>query len=173
MLPDSGDQTGYKVPERAEAQPAQPAQAVQAVQPARPEITAENNKDIGYGKVSGSTTAELWKKAPDDSESEPRPLKITYSIENADEDEEVDETVFEDPEAAERPRLLVPLQSVLGLKALCEREFIRTEAVTEMLNQCRTAYYKELLYLREQLILAAEPEKQIMPEKPRGQGKTL
>ena len=23
------------------------------------------------GKVSGSTTAELWKKAPDDSESEP------------------------------------------------------------------------------------------------------
>ena len=118
--------------------------------------------NYGDGKVSGSTTAELWKKAPDDSESEPRPLKITYSIENADEDEEVDETVFEDPEAAERPRLLVPLQSVLGLKALCEREFIRTEAVTEMLNQCRTAYYKELLYLREQLILAAEPEKQIM-----------
>ena len=24
-----------------------------------------------------------------------------------------------------------------------EREFIRTEAVTEMLNQCRTAYYKD------------------------------
>lgn len=119
--------------------------------------------NYGDGKVLGSTSAELWKKTPDDSESEPRPLKITYSIENTDEDdEEVDETVFEDPEASERPRLLVPLQSVLGLKALCEREFIRTEAVTEMLNQCRTAYYKELLYLREQLILAAEPEKQMM-----------
>ena len=26
---------------------------------------------------------------------------------------------------------------------LGEREFIRTEAVTEMLNQCRTAYYKD------------------------------
>ena len=26
-----------------------------------------------------------------------------------------------------------------------EREFIRTEAVTEMLNQCRTAYYKARL----------------------------
>ena len=25
-----------------------------------------------------------------------------------------------------------------------EREFIRTEAITEMLNQCRTAYYKDL-----------------------------
>ena len=34
-------------------------------------------------------------------------------------------------------------------------------------------FLQELLYLREQLILAAEPEKQIMPEKPRGQGKTL
>ena len=66
--------------------------------------------------------------------------------------------------------------------ALGEREYIRTETVTEMLNQCRTAYYKdpgasdlrmrreartvsveeELLYLREQLILAAEPEKQML-----------
>lgn len=118
-------------------------------------------------KTLGSTSAEeLWKKAAD--EAEPRPLKIRYSIEHENEAEEttfehVVETVFEDPnEAAERPRLLVPLHSVLGLKALCEREFIRTEAVTEMLNQCRTAYYKELLYLREQLILAAEPEKQMM-----------
>eukprot|EP00439_Symbiodinium_sp_Y106_P018916 s2889_g2.t1 len=97
--------------------------------------------------------------------------------------QKVAETVFEDPEEAGiRPRLLVPLQSVLGLKALCEREYIRTETVTEMLNQCRTAYYKdpgasdlrmrreartvsveeELLYLREQLILAAEPEKQML-----------
>lgn len=30
-------------------------------------------------------------------------------------------------------------------------------------------FLQELLYLREQLILAAEPEKQIMPEKPRGE----
>eukprot|EP00435_Cladocopium_sp_Y103_P035419 s149_g9.t1 len=119
-------------------------------------------------KTLGSTSAEeLWKKATAE-EAEPRPLKIRYSVEHENEFEEttlehVVETVFEDPnEAAERPRLLVPLHSVLGLKALCEREFIRTEAVTEMLNQCRTAYYKELLYLREQLILAAEPEKQMM-----------
>ncbi|CAE7535351.1 LAMB1, partial [Symbiodinium necroappetens] len=105
----------------------------------------------------------------------PRPLQIEYNSGLSEEDNEifedlglpghqkVAETVFEDPEEAGiRPRLLVPLQSVLGLKALCEREYIRTETVTEMLNQCRTAYYKELLYLREQLILAAEPEKQML-----------
>ncbi|CAE7210425.1 LAMA2 [Symbiodinium natans] len=105
----------------------------------------------------------------------PRPLQIEYNCGLPAEDTEifedlglpghqkVAETVFEDPEEANiRPRLLVPLQSVLGLKALCEREYIRTETVTEMLNQCRTAYYKELLYLREQLILAAEPEKQML-----------
>ncbi|CAJ1405044.1 unnamed protein product [Effrenium voratum] len=122
---------------------------------------------VAYGDARslGSTAAEeLWKKSPDD---EPRPLQIQYSAEGQDDQEIADgnvmETVFEDPnEAKIRPRLLVPLQSVLGLKALCEREYIRTEAVTETLNQCRTAYYKELLYLREQLILAAEPEKQLM-----------
>lgn len=122
-------------------------------------------------KTLGAAAAEeLWKKAREE-EAEPRPLQIQYSIESAgeepldqeDETDNVTETVFEDPnEAKLRPRLLVPLQSVLGLKALCEREYTRTETVTELLNQCRTAYYKELLYLREQLILAAEPEKQLM-----------
>ncbi|CAE7350386.1 hypothetical protein AK812_SmicGene23458 [Symbiodinium microadriaticum] len=125
-------------------------------------------------KGLGSASAQkLWKNKTDDSE--PRPLQIEYNSGLSEEDNEifedlglpghqkVAETVFEDPEEAGiRPRLLVPLQSVLGLKALCEREYIRTETVTEMLNQCRTAYYKELLYLREQLILAAEPEKQML-----------
>eukprot|EP00913_Durusdinium_trenchii_P009540 g8964.t1 len=125
----------------------------------------------GNAKTLGAAAAEeLWKKAREE-EAEPRPLQIQYSIESAgeepldqeDETDNVTETVFEDPnEAKLRPRLLVPLQSVLGLKALCEREYTRTETVTELLNQCRTAYYKELLYLREQLILAAEPEKQLM-----------
>jgi len=135
---------------------------------------AEAILDYGGAKGLGSASAQkLWKNKTEDSE--PRPLQIEYNSGLSEEDNEifedlglpghqkVAETVFEDPEEAGiRPRLLVPLQSVLGLKALCEREYIRTETVTEMLNQCRTAYYKELLYLREQLILAAEPEKQML-----------
>ncbi|CAE7671348.1 LAMA2 [Symbiodinium pilosum] len=134
------------------------------------EHSLEYGGAVGLGSVSAQ---KLWKNTAE--ESEPRPLQIEYNSGMSIEDSEicedlglpghqkVAETVFEDPEEANiRPRLLVPLQSVLGLKALCEREYIRTETVTEMLNQCRTAYYKELLYLREQLILAAEPEKQML-----------
>eukprot|EP00441_Pelagodinium_beii_P046693 CAMPEP_0197620708 /NCGR_PEP_ID=MMETSP1338-20131121/1486_1 /TAXON_ID=43686 ORGANISM="Pelagodinium beii, Strain RCC1491" /NCGR_SAMPLE_ID=MMETSP1338 /ASSEMBLY_ACC=CAM_ASM_000754 /LENGTH=1155 /DNA_ID=CAMNT_0043189969 /DNA_START=157 /DNA_END=3624 /DNA_ORIENTATION=- len=123
--------------------------------------------------AAGGNDKDPWKKA-DEGMQEPDTLEIEYQIEvppdeEADEGEKsladsnqmvkVKEVVFQDPtEAHTRPRLLVPLQSVLGLKSLCEREFVRIEAITNTLNECRTSYYKELLYLREQLILAADPE---------------
>mmetsp|Transcript_59022 Transcript_59022/g.111200 ORF Transcript_59022/g.111200 Transcript_59022/m.111200 type:complete len:1557 (+) Transcript_59022:340-5010(+) len=89
---------------------------------------------------------------------EPHTLEIAYSPVKG---KVVHEVVFEDPtEADKRPRLLVSLQSVLALKSLCEREFDRVEVITELLKCCRTAYYKELCYLREQLTLAMRPQGQ-------------
>lgn len=92
---------------------------------------------------------------------EPQPLKITYEL---NEGELVDEIVFEDPEdkagiRESGERLLVSKDAVLDLKKLCEREFERVETLSRMLNTCRCAYFKELLYLREQLILATQPER--------------
>lgn len=89
---------------------------------------------------------------------EPHTLEIAYSPIKG---KTVHEVVFEDPaEVDKRPRLLVSLQSVLALKSLCEREFDRVEVITELLKCCRTAYYKELCYLREQLTLAMRPQGQ-------------
>lgn len=101
------------------------------------------------------------------NEDEPRAVEISYMLDDISQDSDsrlaVTEVVYEDPEEAEqRPRLLVPMKSVLAMKSLCEREFIRIEAVTDMLNRCRLAYYKELLWLREQLTLATQPDRQLM-----------
>jgi hypothetical protein len=98
---------------------------------------------------------------------EPRAVEISYMLDDIAQDSDsrlaVTEVVYEDPEEADqRPRLLVPMKSVLAMKSLCEREFIRIEAVTDMLNRCRLAYYKELLWLREQLTLATQPDRQLM-----------
>jgi len=85
---------------------------------------------------------------------EPRTLEIAYSPGG----QVAHEIVYEDPtETEKRPRLLVSLQSVLALKALCEREFERVEIITEVLKKCRIAYYKELCYLREQLYRVGRP----------------
>eukprot|EP00930_Biecheleria_cincta_P056095 TRINITY_DN42277_c0_g1_i1.p1 TRINITY_DN42277_c0_g1~~TRINITY_DN42277_c0_g1_i1.p1 ORF type:complete len:1155 (-),score=250.59 TRINITY_DN42277_c0_g1_i1:50-3514(-) len=127
----------------------------------------------GYELRATGPWNDQW-KAVDANLQEPETLEIEY-VTQAPPDPEVTteeggeaeiklvkakEIVYEDPgEKDSRPRLLVPLKSVLGLKQLCEHEFARIEQVTSTLNQCRTAYYKELLYLREQLILAADPEK--------------
>lgn len=90
-----------------------------------------------------------------DRGEEPRTLEIAYSVVKG---EVLHEIVFEDPtEVEKRPRLLVSLQSVLALKALCEREFDRVEVISHILKHCRTAYYKELQYLREQLKRATSP----------------
>jgi len=88
---------------------------------------------------------------------EPNTLEILY---RGDPDGPMQaEIVFEDPsEVEKKPRLLVSLQSVLALKALCEREFGRVETLAAMLHKCRCAYFKELLWLREQLHLASRPE---------------
>jgi len=94
---------------------------------------------------------------------EPNTIEITY-LRSGFEDTIIPESevVFEDPADCEkRPRLLVSLQSVLALKALCEREFGRVEALTKTITSCRTAYFKELLWLREQLIVASNPEMQV------------
>eukprot|EP00439_Symbiodinium_sp_Y106_P037482 s2876_g4.t1 len=67
--------------------------------------------------------------------------------------------LFEDAaEAGEQPRLLVSLKSVSTLKLLCEHEHARCDKVSNMLAECRSAYYKELRWLREQLYLAYESE---------------
>eukprot|EP00929_Paragymnodinium_shiwhaense_P104984 TRINITY_DN6983_c0_g1_i5.p1 TRINITY_DN6983_c0_g1~~TRINITY_DN6983_c0_g1_i5.p1 ORF type:complete len:1258 (-),score=369.34 TRINITY_DN6983_c0_g1_i5:329-4102(-) len=100
------------------------------------------------------------------TEAEPRSLEIYYfnpeDVENADREQQT-EIVFEDPnEGDKRPRLLVSLQSVMGLKSLCEREFSRVETLQSTLALCRTAYFKELLWLREQLIIATRPEAQVV-----------
>lgn len=95
---------------------------------------------------------------------EPRTLEITYVPEGLGGPSQ-QEVVYEDPgEGAKRPRLLVSLQSVLALKALCEREFARQQNLVAMLHQCRCAYFKELLWLREQLLLAARPEQQFVQD---------
>jgi predicted nucleic acid-binding Zn-ribbon protein len=86
---------------------------------------------------------------------EPRTLEIAYSVTKGEVSKEI---IFEDPtEIDKRPRLLVSLQSVLALKALCEREFDRVEVITDLLKHCREAYFKELTYLREQLKRATNP----------------
>lgn len=91
---------------------------------------------------------------PATKHDEPRTLQITYSSAGKD----VMEIVYEDAsEGDKRPRLLVSLESVLALKALCEREFDRVEVITNILKLCRTAYFKELQYLREQLRQVARP----------------
>eukprot|EP00443_Scrippsiella_acuminata_P112680 CAMPEP_0115741922 /NCGR_PEP_ID=MMETSP0272-20121206/90256_1 /TAXON_ID=71861 /ORGANISM="Scrippsiella trochoidea, Strain CCMP3099" /LENGTH=712 /DNA_ID=CAMNT_0003186617 /DNA_START=130 /DNA_END=2265 /DNA_ORIENTATION=- len=111
----------------------------------------------------------LIEKAPEktkkqyDGFEEPRTLEIRY-FDDLDGPQKT-EVVFEDPgEGEKRPRLLVSLQSVLALKALCEREFGRVEALAEMLHNCRTAYFKELLWLREQLLIAGRPEYAVVNE---------
>merc|ERR1719487_3050824 len=50
----------------------------------------------------------------------------------------------------------------MALKSLCEREFSRVESLQSTLALCRTAYFKELLWLREQLIIATKPEAQVV-----------
>jgi hypothetical protein len=93
----------------------------------------------------------------------PRTLEIAYSVTKGENHHEI---VYEDPTATEKdkgPRLLVPLQSVLSLKALCENEFNRVEVMTAVLKQCRRDYFKELAYLREQLKRVALPDYQPDP----------
>lgn len=91
--------------------------------------------------------------------TEPNTLEISYTYDAANGGTRLSEVVYEDPaEGSKRPRLLVSLTSVLALKQLCEREFLRQEVLTNMLHQCRCGYYKELLWLREQLLLASRPE---------------
>jgi len=95
-------------------------------------------------------------------EAEPRTIEISY---NADANKTqkvpgqfIHEVVFEDSsEELSRPRLLVSLQSVLALKNLCEKELNRTARISEMLTNCRTAYFKELCWLREQLTMLTKP----------------
>lgn len=92
---------------------------------------------------------------------EPRSLEISY-MRSVEEGKTKKEIVFEDPGDLERqPRLLVSMQAVLALRSLCERDAVRVEFLTQTLNQCRVAYYKELLYLREQLVLAASPSQML------------
>lgn len=92
-------------------------------------------------------------------QNQPHPLKIQYVNPDGG---VVEELVFEDPEDRNGKdvgaRLLVSKDAVLDLKKLCEREFGRVETLSRMLNSCRCAYYKELLYLREQLIIASQPQ---------------
>jgi len=89
---------------------------------------------------------------------DPRTLQITYYSVHG---EAIQESVYEDAsEADKRPRLLVSLESVLSLKALCEREFDRVEVITNILKLCRTAYFKELQYLRQQLKRTTKPDYQ-------------
>eukprot|EP00927_Polykrikos_kofoidii_P045880 TRINITY_DN40013_c0_g1_i1.p1 TRINITY_DN40013_c0_g1~~TRINITY_DN40013_c0_g1_i1.p1 ORF type:complete len:1300 (-),score=241.87 TRINITY_DN40013_c0_g1_i1:326-4225(-) len=101
----------------------------------------------------------------EDEDEHPRTLEIRYSRSTGDDIElppaQV-EVVFEDQDEGEhrRPRLLVSLQSVTALKQLCEREFARVEVLSGRIDSCRKAYFKELLYLREQLVLAGRPEAQ-------------
>jgi len=70
------------------------------------------------------------------------------------------EYVFEDLEDQQQPRLLVSLGSVTALKELCEHEHARYDKVVATLTKCRSAYYKELRWLREQLHLAYQTDEQ-------------
>ncbi|CAE7492182.1 unnamed protein product [Symbiodinium sp. CCMP2592] len=90
-------------------------------------------------------------------ETDPQMLQISYR--KHDQEEVETEIVYEDAaEAGEQPRLLVSLKSVSTLKLLCEHEHARCDKVSNMLAECRSAYYKELRWLREQLYLAYESE---------------
>jgi len=52
------------------------------------------------------------------------------------------------------PRLLVSLQAVTALKDLCEHEHAKYDQILKTLQTCRSTYYKELRWLRDQLHLA-------------------
>ncbi|CAK0824077.1 unnamed protein product, partial [Prorocentrum cordatum] len=94
--------------------------------------------------------ADAAEQALAEDDLKPRHLRITYTR-GSDEDE-LHEDVFEDPSELQKgPRLLVSLKSVLALKTLCEREFRRVQELSCVLNDCRAAYFKELIWLREQL----------------------
>jgi len=74
--------------------------------------------------------------------------KVTVKIsEGAEKD--VEEIVFADSQDATRPRLLVSLQSIVTLKEVGERQANELEDTQTVLNLCRSAYYKEIIYLRE------------------------
>jgi hypothetical protein len=73
-------------------------------------------------------------------------IKYTYG-----EDVEKSEIVWEDTAEAAKPRILVSLNSVMKLKKLCEHEHAKYDDACETLNRCRTAYYKEIRWLRDQL----------------------
>lgn len=74
--------------------------------------------------------------------------KVTVRItEGAEKD--LEEIVFADSQDATRPRLLVSLQSIVTLKEVGERQATELEDTQTVLNLCRSAYYKEIIYLRE------------------------
>lgn len=96
-------------------------------------------------------------------DEEPSTLEIQYPGHGG-EGGLLKEVVFEDPNKGmqERPRLLVSLKSVSALKTLCEQEFAKVQLAYSTLSRCRSDYYKELLYLREQLYLSRRPEQAMM-----------
>lgn len=75
------------------------------------------------------------------------------------------ESVFEDCEDEQQPRLLVSLSAVTALKELCEHEHARYDKVVSTLTSCRASYYKELRWLREQLHLAFQTDEEAMVRK--------
>lgn len=107
---------------------------------------------------------KLLDKAAEGAEA-PGTLEIMYNRGKPDDEGNFDNTfrevVFEDANEAgskkKSVRLLVSLKSVMALKSLCEQEFARVQLLHGMLDKCRHGYYKELIYLREQLIAASNP----------------
>ncbi|CAE7240483.1 unnamed protein product [Symbiodinium natans] len=90
-------------------------------------------------------------------EIDPQLLQISYR--KGQEEELETEVVYQDAAGAtEQPRLLVSLKAVSALKLLCEHEHARCDKVSRMLAECRSAYYKELRWLRDQLYMAYESE---------------
>eukprot|EP00929_Paragymnodinium_shiwhaense_P049411 TRINITY_DN24920_c0_g1_i1.p1 TRINITY_DN24920_c0_g1~~TRINITY_DN24920_c0_g1_i1.p1 ORF type:complete len:1068 (-),score=225.83 TRINITY_DN24920_c0_g1_i1:231-3347(-) len=104
-----------------------------------------------------------------------QPLEITYTRRNGQsETEEVYEELSSgrDPRGEgscrplERaPRLLVSVRAVTSLKELCEHEHAKHDKVAKTLSLCRSNYYKELRFLRDQLHLAYRTDAEALAKK--------
>jgi len=99
--------------------------------------------------------SERWNELVESSNIEgkhvpidPQEISIKYARGS---EAEKTEVVYEDLTEATQPRLLVSLSSVLKMKEMCEHEHARCDRACETLTHCRTAYYKELRWLRDML----------------------
>lgn len=138
--------------------PGSPARAAAAVSLAGPMVWKSERWQAKVAAIDGvdGDEAALAKAGPD----EPQTLEISYCRPGGGEARK--EFVFEDAEDEQQPRLLVSLHAVSSLRELCEHEHARYDKVVTTLTQCRSSYYKELRWLREQLHLAYQTDEQAM-----------